>query len=110
MSKVSFFYNDNQELKTDNESLSKYWSIRSEKMSFTYFEVPPNTQFKEHKHFNEQITYVINGELFFESDDEIYCLEQGDSIVIPSNVKHRAWTTDTGCKAIDSWSPANEKY
>jgi quercetin dioxygenase-like cupin family protein len=108
--KVSFYKAKSQELKTDGEGLSKYWSIRSKKMSFTYFEVPPHTQFKKHKHFSEQITYVINGQLFFGTEMETFCLEEGDSIVIASNVEHRVWTTDDGCTAVDAWAPANEKY
>lgn len=107
---VSFYDSQSQALKTDGETLSKYWSVRSENMSFTYFEVPPNKEFKTHKHINEQITYVMSGELFFEAKGAIYCLKQGDSIVIASNVEHRVWTTDAGAKAVDSWTPANEQY
>lgn len=108
--KVGFYNARSQELKTDVESLSKYWSIHSKEMSFTYFEVPPHTQFKKHKHFSEQITYVISGQLFFEAEGEMFCLQEGACIVIPSNVEHSVWTTVAGCKAVDAWTPANKKY
>ena len=108
--KVSFYNAKSRELKTDGESLSKYWSIHSKKMSFTYFEVPPHTRFKKHRHFSEQITYVISGQLFFEAEKEIFCLEKGAAIMIPSNLEHSVWTTDAGCTAVDTWTPANEKY
>jgi quercetin dioxygenase-like cupin family protein len=79
-------------------------------MSFTYFEVPPYTSFGKHSHPNEQITYVISGELFFEGEDSTYCLGEGDSIVILSNAEHRVWTTEKGAKAVDAWTPANDQY
>jgi len=110
MPEIIFYDGQLQELKMDKETLSKYWAVRSEKMSFTYFEVPPHKEFKKHKHINEQITYVISGELFFETKDAIYCLKQGDSIVIASNAEHRVWTTNEGAKAVDSWTPAYEQY
>ena len=110
MPEVLFYEGQSQQLKRDDKTSSQYWSIHSEKMSFTYFEVPPNTIFEKHKHFSEQITYVLDGALFFEAGGLTYCLKQGDSIVISSNAEHRVWTTDLGAKAIDSWAPANEQY
>jgi quercetin dioxygenase-like cupin family protein len=110
MSQIKFYEGHSHLLKIDKEISSKYWSIASERMSFTYFEVPPNSDFKKHRHFSEQITYVLHGELFFEAGDMSYCLKPGDSIVIPSNDEHRVWTTDAGAKAVDSWTPANELY
>lgn len=109
-SAITFYPGETQQLKTDDETSSKYWSVRSERMSFTWFDVPPFTEFKNHKHFSEQITYVLEGELFFESNGTSYCLKQGDTIVIPSNVEHRVWTTAAGAKAVDSWTPAIEQY
>jgi quercetin dioxygenase-like cupin family protein len=107
---IVYYDSRSLKLKTDRDSQSKYWSVRSEKMSFTYFEVPPGTDFKKHQHLNEQITYVLSGELFFEAGGSIYCLKQGECIVIPANVGHRVWTTDSGARAVDSWAPANENY
>ena len=110
MQEIEFYDGQSQVLKTDIEALSKYWSVRSEKMSFTYFEVPPHTEFKKHKHINEQITYVISGELFFEATDATCCVKQGDTIVIISNAEHRVWTTGKGAKAVDAWTPPNQQY
>jgi quercetin dioxygenase-like cupin family protein len=110
MSKLSFYDGRLQVLKTDADTLSRYWCVSSMNMSFTYFEVPANTEFEAHKHISEQITYVLEGELYFESNDKIYCLQQGDTIVIPSNVEHRVWTSAAAAKAIDSWSPTNDRY
>ena len=110
MQKATFYERQSLELRTDQESNSKYWSVRSREMSFTYFEVPPYTSFDKHSHLPEQVTYVLSGELYFETDESVYCLKPGDVIVIPSYVEHRVWTNKVGSKAVDAWTPANEKY
>jgi len=72
---ILFYQGQSHQLKTDEETSSQYLSIRSVKMSFTYFEIPPNTIFEKHKHFSEQITYVLDGALFFESEFATYRLK-----------------------------------
>lgn len=100
----------NREIKTDKETGAKYWSVHLDKLMFTGFEVPANTVFPTHSHESEQITYILDGELFFGIDGETYCLRAGDVISIPSNKEHRVWTGTTGAKAVDAWSPANTNY
>jgi quercetin dioxygenase-like cupin family protein len=76
----------------------------------THFDVPPHTAFATHKHQSEQITYVLEGELCFEIENKTYRLVSGDTIIIPSNKTHRVWTDKQPARAIDAWSPVNEKY
>jgi quercetin dioxygenase-like cupin family protein len=96
--------------KFDEETQSKYWAITGKNIMFTYFEVEPGKLFKEHIHESEQITYVLEGELFFEMNNSVFQLEKGDSIVVPSNTPHKVWTTEQNAIAIDAWSKINEKY
>jgi quercetin dioxygenase-like cupin family protein len=84
--------------------------VKGSNMMFTWFEVPPHQLFPEHSHESEQITYVLEGELFFEIADEIFCLRKGDCISIPPYKKHRVWTETKGARAVDSWSPINNTY
>lgn len=45
----------------------------------------------EHSHHNEQITYVLEGALRFTlNGDEVVTVNSGETLVIPSNVKHSA--------------------
>ena len=106
----SGFWKDTQIFKKDKESNSDYWAIKGENLMLTYFEVPPDTKFATHKHESEQATYVLDGELFFEMENKIFRLTNGDSIIIPANKTHRVWTSVKFTKAIDAWSPVNEKY
>ncbi|HET6723881.1 MAG TPA: cupin domain-containing protein [Chitinophagaceae bacterium] len=98
------------EKKIDINSGSAYWSIEGDSVQFTWFDVPANTSFSTHKHDNEQITYVLEGELFFRSENSIYKLSAGDCILIPANIDHEAWTAAMPAKAIDAWSPVNKHF
>jgi len=110
MNKVKFYPSGKHEIKIDHETQSRFWVATSAHMMFTYFEVPPQKKFASHSHESEQITYVIEGKLFFEIDKIIYPVGAGDLISIPSFIEHSVWTEGEGAKAVDSWSPGNDKY
>lgn len=111
INKQTILYSDSVKItQTDEETQSTYWAIKDEKLMFTYFEVPANTTFQEHFHESEQITHVLDGKLYFQIKDEVFCVAQNDSIVIPSNIPHKVWITESGAKAVDSWTPINDKY
>ena len=98
------------EKQVDFNSGSACWSIEGSCVQFTCFDVPANTSFSIHKHESEQITYVLEGELFFRSENSIYKLSAGDCLLIPGNIDHEAWTGAVPAKAIDAWSPVNKHF
>jgi len=75
-----------------------------------YAWIAPKSRFDTHSHASEQITMVLQGELFFEVKDRIICVKKGEVIAIPSNIPHAAFTKDNSVIAVDAWSPVNEKY
>ncbi len=89
---------------------AKMWGVTLENTQLTYFEVAPNCKFEQHTHESEQITMVLEGELYFELKDKTICVKSGEVIAIPSNVPHGAFTKNKSVKAVDSWSPVMEKY
>jgi len=110
VSEHAAYYDGNLQLNhVDDQTKSKYWTVKGEKMMFTHFVVPPDSVFEKHSHHSEQITYILDGELFFEIHDQVFHLKKGDSIVVPSNAEHKVWT-QIGAVAVDSWTPLNEKY
>jgi quercetin dioxygenase-like cupin family protein len=80
-----------------------------EKSSFGYLELKKGSQVPLHSHINEQITYIIEGQLDMMIDGVAYSLIDGMYHVIPSNVPHSAIAI-TDCKVIDSFSPVREDY
>ena len=105
-----FFPKEKQVLLKEKETGSSYWGINGENLMFTYFEVPANTEFAEHAHISEQVTFVLEGELFFKIENKTHLLKAGDVIIIPGEKSHKVWTGKKIAKAIDAWSPVNEKY
>ncbi len=89
---------------------AKMWGVSLEKTLLTYFEIEPNSEFVIHRHENEQITLVLEGELFFKIDGREIRVKQGEVIALPSNVGHGAFTREKAVKAVDARSPVMEKY
>lgn len=86
------------------------WGVALDKTLLTFFEVKPHCRFDRHKHESEQITMVLEGELYFELDAATHCVGRGEVIAIPSNVPHAVFTRDHGATAIDAWSPVLSQY
>jgi N-acetylglutamate synthase-like GNAT family acetyltransferase/quercetin dioxygenase-like cupin family protein len=86
------------------------WAVALERAMLTYFEVEPHSKFEAHRHESEQITLVLEGELFFEIAAKRIAARAGDVIAIPSNAEHSAWTEERGARAVDAWSPVRRDY
>ncbi len=89
---------------------ARMWSVALENTMFTYFEIDPESRFDLHSHLNEQITMVLEGELFFKFRDKNVSVKKGEVIAIPSNTPHEAYTRKSSVIAVDAWSPVMEKY
>jgi quercetin dioxygenase-like cupin family protein len=110
MNKEAQYYpKDKLNLKTVGDG-AKMWGVPLEKTLLTYFEVEPNSEFAMHRHENEQITLVLEGELFFKVDGREIKVGPGEVIALPANVEHGAFTREKPAKAVDAWSPVMEKY
>lgn len=104
-----YFPRETLTLKSDVPG-AKMWGIALEKTLLTFFKVAPHCRFERHNHESEQITMVLEGELFFELDNETFCVKKGEVIAIPSNISHAVFTRDKHVKAIDAWSPVMPQY
>lgn len=89
---------------------AKMFAVALKKTMFTYFQIQPNSIFKTHNHKSEQITMVLEGELFFKIGSRIECVHSGEVIAIPSNIKHSVFTKNKSVKAVDAWSPIRKDY
>ncbi|MEO7984425.1 MAG: cupin domain-containing protein [Bacteroidota bacterium] len=80
-----------------------------ENLTFGYIELEPGSSVPLHQHVQEQITYIIEGELDMVIGNEACLLTAGMCHVIPSNTLHSA-IARTSCKVIDAFSPVREDY
>ena len=83
--------------------------VHGEKSSFGYLELKKGSKVPLHSHINEQITYIIEGQLDMVIDGISCPLTAGMYHIIPSNVLHSA-VAITDCKVIDVFAPAREDY
>lgn len=84
---------------------ARMWAVRMQQTMMTYFEVEAGVRFETHQHTEEQITTVVDGELFFETPEGTFRVGPGDAIAIPPNVSHAVFTNSHSARAFDSWSP-----
>jgi amino-acid N-acetyltransferase len=89
---------------------ARMWAAGLNNTMLTYFEVEPHTRFEMHSHAGEQITSVIEGELFFELDEGAVRVGPGEVMAIPPGISHAVFTGAVGAKAFDAWSPPPSRY
>ncbi|CAG4997464.1 hypothetical protein DYBT9275_01781 [Dyadobacter sp. CECT 9275] len=81
----------------------------SDQMTFGHFHIDSGTVLPEHKHFHEQWSHVIEGELLFNIAGEELLLTAGMTAYIPSNVPHSAKAL-SACKVIDCFTPVRQDF
>ena len=62
-----------------------------------------------HKHPNEQVTYLLSGKLKLVVGGREFSMEPGDSITVPGNVAHTGVALEETV-VLDSFSPPREDY
>jgi quercetin dioxygenase-like cupin family protein len=68
----------------------------------------PHTEAPRHWHDEEQISFVLEGELEFEVGDEKRVVRRGEAVVIPPNVPHAARTREGTCLEVDVFHPPRQ--
>ena len=87
------------------------WAVALERTMLTYFEIEPRSRFETHSHASEQITMVLEGELFFEVAGGAEVLVRASEVIaIPANAPHAAWTGERPARAVDAWSPVRPDF
>jgi quercetin dioxygenase-like cupin family protein len=82
--------------------------VLGEKLMVNFVSFAPHTEAPRHWHDEEQITFVIEGELEFEVGDEKRTVRRGEAIVIRPNVPHAARTYDSTCLEVDVFHPPRQ--
>lgn len=106
---IMYYSKDKLKLKKDIMGAAM-WAVAMDNAMLTYFEVKPFAEFKEHSHESEQITCVLEGELYFTTPDGTVKVRKGEVIAIPSNVVHTVFSKDKFVRAVDAWSPPMDCY
>jgi quercetin dioxygenase-like cupin family protein len=88
------------QLKIDDAG-TQFWSVALEQTQLTYFEVGPHCRFESHSHRSEQITLVLEGELYFETAAGTSRVTPGEVMAIPAKVDHAVYTKEMAARAVE---------
>ena len=88
--------------------ISGYYA-HGDQLTFGYVELKAGSMVPLHHHINEQITFIIEGQLDMIIGGEQCSLTAGMYHVIHANVPHSG-VARTNCKVIDAFSPLREDY
>jgi quercetin dioxygenase-like cupin family protein len=80
-------------------------AVDGERMTMALVDLEPNSGLPPHQHENEQMGFVVEGELELTIDGETRTLRPGDTYVIPSNVLHAGATGPNGAVVCDVFAP-----
>ncbi len=83
--------------------------VHGNSMTFGVVELEAGSGVPLHSHVQEQITYILEGELDMIIDGRPCLLSAGMYHVIPSNILHSA-VAITRCSLVDVFSPVREDY
>lgn len=83
--------------------------IHTGKVTIAHVRARKGSMLPAHKHFHEQVTNVVTGELEMTVAGETVLCTPGMSVAIPSNVLHSALAV-TDCYVIDVFFPEREDY
>jgi len=62
-----------------------------------------------HHHYNEQVTYILEGSLKFAVDGKEIVVKAGEVLCIPSNMPHEAWALEDTVD-LDVFNPPREDW
>jgi len=106
---MSFFSESNLPAKQLLDGITMK-AVSGDKTMMTFFEFEADAMIPSHKHPQEQITYVLEGELEFTVGQDTRVLGKGDGVVISSNQEHCAKVLKAPARAVDAWYPLREDY
>jgi quercetin dioxygenase-like cupin family protein len=86
----------------------EFQPVLGENVMVNFVRFAPHTEAPLHWHDEEQISFVVDGELEFEVGGERRVVRRGQAIVIPPNVPHAARTHEGTCLEVDVFHPPRQ--
>ncbi|WP_409180692.1 cupin domain-containing protein [Amycolatopsis sp. VS8301801F10] len=108
MSSATHHPADRQEI-TDLFPNARLQFVHGDTMTFAAWEFGEGAKVPSHRHPHEQITHCVEGVLELTVAGKHIVLRPGDTVVIPGDVEHDAFSPD-GAKGVDAFQPVREDY
>ncbi|MEA2607966.1 MAG: hypothetical protein QOJ75_209 [Chloroflexota bacterium] len=84
--------------------------VEGERLTFALVELAANAEVPEHRHDNEQIGMVIQGQVTFTIDEETRALGPGGTWCIPPGAAHHVDVGPDGAVVIDVFAPGRSDW
>jgi quercetin dioxygenase-like cupin family protein len=85
-------------------------AVNGERITMAVIDLEPDLDVPEHNHENEQLGFVIEGEITMVIDGDSRTLGPGETYAIRSNVPHSARTGPNGATVVDVFAPIREDW
>lgn len=83
--------------------------IHGEKLMLARVFIKKGGHVPEHRHHNEQLTYILEGALKFAIDGKEIVVRAGEVLCIPANMPHEAWALEDTLD-LDVFTPPREDW
>lgn len=85
-------------------------AVHGERVTMAVVDLEPEVELPEHHHENEQLGFVMEGEITMTIGGERRTLHRGDTYRIPGDVPHHARAGAAGCTVVDVFSPVRSDW
>ena len=89
---------------------ARNYIVSTERLTVSFVTLEPDIYVTPHRHEPEQIVIVNDGACDFIVDGKLYHLEEGDVLLIPSNLEHGNRSSSRGLRMIEVFSPPRKEY
>ncbi len=83
--------------------------VHTPRLTQSFVTATAGSTFADHRHPQEQVVTVLEGELELVVEGQAHRLTPGTSFVIPPDVPHHG-TAITNCRVLDTFAPARDDY
>jgi quercetin dioxygenase-like cupin family protein len=84
--------------------------VSAERLMINVLTAKPHSVMPTHRHENEQMMIVLDGEADIAVAGKLYHMGKGDVVIFPSNVDHAAYISDKGFHVIDIFTPPRQDF
>jgi len=84
---------------------ARNYIVSTERITVSFVTLEPNIYITPHQHEPEQIVIVNDGACDFIVEGKLYHLEEGDVLLVPSNIPHGNRSSSRGLRMIEVFSP-----
>jgi quercetin dioxygenase-like cupin family protein len=85
-------------------------AVHGERITMAVIELDPDLDVPEHMHENEQLGFVLRGEITMVIGGDSRTLQPGDTYAIRSDIPHSARTGPDGATVVDVFAPIREDW